>query len=74
MRSVLVVFLMLVATILLISLVFSFLVISEILNHNIYEGSNLYNDIKFSMICVIPQVLIMSGIFYFLIRKKIIEM
>lgn len=72
-RIVLIIFLITVAIILLTSLVFSYLIISNELDGNSFTVSDMFYYIKLSLVCVVPQVIILTGIFYFLISRKIIK-
>jgi len=73
MRYLILTFLIIVSIILLSSLVFSYLVIETINNGNAYNSDLIYDDIKFSLVCVVPQVLSISIITFILFKKKIIK-
>lgn len=56
------------------SLVLVYLIGNTLYSDNIYLKENLNRDILFSAFCVFPSLLIVVGLNYYLLKKKIIKL
>lgn len=73
MKYLILMFLAILLAVLLTSLVFSYLVVEYVMDGNVYTSELVYDDIKFSLVCVIPQIVSISIITLILYKKGIIK-
>lgn len=73
MKYLILMFLAILLAVLLTSLVFSYLVVEYVMDGNVYTSELVYYDIKFSLVCVIPQIVSISIITLILYKKGIIK-